>query len=344
MTEKGSILSLPAGATVELFNKSIPGLTPQVAASKKRRGLAIHGMIGANGSGKSLIVAEDTRATLRGISWACDNQDHLHTAAGITSGTRRVLSTMPFITPSGAPHPLYDPLVDFSQIIAAEHCDLILDEVGGAVASSTSDDLPNGVKAKLQELRRSEVVCRWTAPSWSRASKVLRETSQGVTLVQGFMPVAHNDVVEFDGVHELQRMAVDGETLDYLNCEIPGQHFHESGRMWGARRLMLSRTFDANTFDEWTTAKREKIKPLVRSLFWRPGSAAESAYDTFGYVEKLNQITDGGRCDHCMGRKTPKKCDCDAPPVLRGSRRRAAALAAAEEAFAALDAEQLHTH
>lgn len=323
----------PAGVMVDTFNR-FPGLSGVAGASKKRRGLAIHGYVGANGSGKSLLVAQDSIRTLQGISWACDNPDHLHTATGQTSGTRRVLSTMPFITPSGAPHPLFDALTDYSQLLTAEHCDLILDEVGGAVASSTSDDLPNGVKAKLQELRRSEVVCRWTAPSWSRASKVLRETSQGVTLVQGFMPVAHNDVVRFDGAHDIERMAVDGETLEYLQCQIPGDHGHESGRMWGARRLMFARTFDANTFDEWTTAKREKVRPLVRSLFWRPGSAAEAAYDTFAYVEKLNQITDGGRCDHCMGRRQPKKCECDAPAVLRGSRRRAAVAVAAAEVLA----------
>jgi hypothetical protein len=324
------------GATVDTLNRTIPGLTPDAAASRKRRGLAIHGYVGANGSGKSLLVAEDTLRTLQGISWACENPDHLHTMMGVTSGTRRVLSTMPFITPSGKPHPLYDPLTEYSQLLTAEHCDLILDEVGGAVASSTADDLPMGVKAKLQELRRSEVVCRWTAPSWSRASKVLRETSQGVTLVQGFMPVAHNDSVEFDGEHDIERMAVDGETLEYLKCKTPGVHTHESGRMWGARRLMFSRTFDANTFDEWTTAKREKVRPLVRSLFWRPGSKAEKAYDTFAYVEKLNQVTDSGRCDHCQGRRTPKKCECQSPAVLRGSRRRAAAETAA--------AEETHVH
>jgi len=327
-------------SVVDGFNY-LPLLTRGAAASKKRRGLAIHGYVGSNGSGKSLLVAADTIRTLQGLSWSCDNPDHIHTAEGKTHGTRRVLSTMPFITPSGAPHPLYEPLTDFSQIITAEHCDLILDEVGGAVASSTADDLPNGVKAKLQELRRSEVVCRWTAPSWSRASKVLRETSQGVTLVQGMMPVAHNDSVPFDGPHDIERMAVDGETLEYLTCDIPGEHTHDSGRMWGARRLMLARTFDADRFTEWTTEKRQKIKPLVRSLSWRPGSAAESAYDTFGYVEKLNQITDGGRCDQCMGRRTPKKCECDAPTVLRGARRRRAAAA---DTFESSEAEVTHEH
>lgn len=311
------------GATIESLNTFIPGLTTAGLASRKRRGLPIHGYVGPNGSGKSMLVAEDTIRTLKGLQWACDNPDHLHTLQGITSGTRRVLSTMPFITPSGAPHPLYDPLTEFSQIIFAEHCDLILDEVGGAVASSSADDLPMGVKAKLQELRRSEVVCRWTAPSWSRASKVLRETSQAVTLTMGFLPVAHNDAVTFSGAHDIETMAVDGETLETLVCPIQGEHSHDSGRMWGARRLMFCRTFDANLFDEWTTAKRQKVKPLVRSLFWRPGSAAERAYDTFGYVEKLNQITDGGRCDHCQGVRARKKCECDNPTVLRGARRRA---------------------
>lgn len=305
-----------------------PLLSSEDIFVKKGRGLPIHGFVGPNGAGKSMLAALQTLPTLRGISWSCDNPDHLHTRKGETRGTRRVLSTMPFITPSGAPHPLYVPLTEYSQIIFAEHCDLILDEVGGAVASSTGDDIPIGVKASLQELRRREVVCRWTAPSWARASKVLREVSQGVTLSMGFMPVPHNDAVTFDGPHDTEKMAVDGETLEWDRCAVAGVHTHPSGRLWGARRLMYARTFDANTFDEWTTAKREKVRPLVRHLFWRPGSAAESAYDTFGYVEKLNQVTDSGTCDHCNGYRARKKCSCESPAAVRGERRRRAAVVA----------------
>jgi len=315
------------------FNR-LPLLTGETTAMKKRRGQPIHGYIGANGAGKSLLAALDTIPTLRGIQWSCDNPDHLHTATGQTSGTRKVLSTMPFITPSGAPHPLYVPLTDYSQIIFAEHVDLILDEVGGAVASTTGSDIPIGVKASLQELRRREVVCRWTAPSWSRASKVLREVSQAVTLTQGFLPVPHNDGIPFDGPHPLEEMSVDGETLEYRDCDIPGEHTHSSGRLWGARRLMFARTYDANIFDEWSSAKREKIKPICRTLFWRPGSAAERVYDTHGYVEKLGQVTDSGTCDHCGGYRSRQKCSCKSPSELRGAARRAAA-----EADAALMAE-----
>lgn len=307
-----------------------PLLVPHDKAVKIRRGQPIHGVVGPNGAGKSLIVAADTIPTLKGQQWACDNPDHLHTMQGITSGTRRVLSTMPFITPSGNPHPLYDPLTDFSQIITAEHVDLILDEVGGAVASSTSDNIPAGVKASLQEMRRREVVCRWTAPSWARASKILRECSQAVTLTLGYMPVPHKDGVSFDGPHTTELMSRDGETLEPHYCYEEGVHSHDSGRMWGARRLMFARTYDANRFEEWTTAKREKIKPMARELFWRPGSAAEAAYDTHAYVEKLNQVTDAGACDHCGGSRPRKKCECNQESVSR-RRSRAAAAAAGRE-------------
>lgn len=306
----------------------LPLLTPETTAVRKRRSMPIHGYVGPNGAGKSLLAALDTIPTLRGVSWSCNNPDHLHTQEGKTHGTRRVLSTMPFITPSGAPHPLYIPLTDYSQIIFAEHVDLLLDEVGGAVASSTGADIPIGVKASLQELRRREVVCRWTAPSWTRASKVLREVSQGVTLTMGFLPVPHTDGVPFPGPHDTERLSVDGETLEYDTCDIEGEHSHPSGRLWGARRLMYARTFDANTFDEWTTAKREKVKPEVRSMFWRPGSAAESVYDTHGYVEKLGQVTDAGTCDHCGGLRSRPRCSCNSPAATRGAARLAAAAAA----------------
>lgn len=322
------IVPTPAARALVGAFAYLPGLSNDTHASSKRRGFAIHGYVGPNGAGKSLLAAEDTRPTLRGIQWACDNPDHFHTQEGITTGVRRVLSTMRFTTPLGNDHPLWDPLTDFSQIIRAEHCDLILDEVGGAVASSSSDDLPLGVKAALQELRRREVVCRWTAPSWARASKVLRECSQAVTLTLGRLPVSHSDSVPFDGPHAYTGLSDDGESLLEVECATPGPHQHDSGRQWGARRLMIARTYDATVFEEWTTGKREKQKPEVRHLFWRPGSAAERAYDTHAYVEKLNQITQAGICDHCQGTRARKRCNCE--PASQGRTRGRSATSPAE--------------
>jgi len=303
---------------------AVPGFSNLARATARRRGYAIHAYVGANGHGKSLLCAADTIPTLRGIPWACDNPDHFHTAQGVTSGLRTVLSTMRFTSASGADHPLWRPLDDFAKIIRAEHCDLILDEVGGAAASTSgADDLPAPVKASLQELRRRDVMCRWTAPSWARASKPLREVSQAVTLVIGFAPVASVGDVPFEGPHDTERLSADGERVVLDRCDVARPHTHPAGRLWPARRLMYARTFDANVFDEWTVAKRQSHRPEVRHLFWRPGSEAERSYATNAYVEKLGQVTDAGTCLDCNGHRTRKRCECESPTIRRRRTERA---------------------
>lgn len=288
----------------------LPGFLAEAEAVKKRRGVAIMGYVGSNGSGKSATCCLDTMPTLRGIMWSCDNPDHFHSRNGIYSGVRRVLSTMRFTTPNGEAHPLWIPLTEYGQLTHFEHGDLILDEVGGAVASSTGDDIPMSVKAVLQEMRRKEVNIRWTAPSWARASKVLRECSLGVTVSQGKFAVPDRDMVPFVGWHLLERMNPETFELESVMCEIDGPHEHDAGRTWGSRRMFSTQTFDATQFDEWTAAKREKLKPIVRQIIWRPGHPLEQAYDTHAHVNKLGQVTESGRCDKCMGTKPRKKCEC----------------------------------
>jgi hypothetical protein len=80
---------------------------------------------------------------------------------------------------------------------------------------------------------------------------------------------------------------------------------------------MLARTYAANVFDEWTTAKRQRMRPMVRKVFWRPGSLAERVYDTFAYVEKLGQVTDTGVCLDCGGYRARRKCTCESPSSRR---------------------------
>lgn len=288
----------------------LPGFRTEQEAVQKRRGFAIAAYIGSNGSGKSATCCLDTMPTLRGIMWACENPDHYHSSQGIYSGVRRVLSTMRFTTPAGEAHPLYIPLTDYSQLTNFEHGDLILDEVGGAVASSTGDDIPMSVKAVLQEMRRKEVNIRWTAPSWARASKILRECSLGVTVSRGKFAVRDSDQVEFFGWHDTE--SIDPDTFELVRgvCNQDGQHFHSAGRTWGSRRMFSTATYDAQDFDEWTAAKRDKLKPVVRQVIWRPGHALEQAYDTHAHVNKLGQVTDSGRCDSCMGYKPRRKCEC----------------------------------
>jgi hypothetical protein len=143
------------------------------------------------------------------------------------------------------------------------------------------------------------------------------------------MSVRADEAVAFGGPHSYVEAynAVDGFAAANLlvSCAIDGPHSHPTHREWADRRLFLWRSYDATVFDEWTLEKRKRLKPLVRQLFWRPGSDAERAYDTRAYVEKLGQVTDSGVCIDCGGTRRRQSCDCGSPTTRR---RRSAATAA----------------
>jgi hypothetical protein len=306
MTEKEGSGSRPR-FFVDALARGLPGFMVAPRARRVRRAAGVAAYVGPNGSGKSLLMAYDTLPTLAGVPWYCDNDDHFHTAAGITSGVRGVLSTMRFLDANGDDHPLWTPLNDFKQLVRAEHVDLVLDEVAGVANSRDANSLPTAVQATLQELRRRDVLCRFSAPGWMRADKVLRECAQAVTLCLGFVKKAHDDKVWFPGAHD--------------GCTESIEHVHDAGRQWMARRLTYARTFDANLFDEWSSAKRETVKPIARSLMWIPGSEAGAAYDSHAYVEKLGQVTESGMCLDCGGRRRPLQCACESPTTRRARTR-----------------------
>lgn len=193
---------------------------------------------------------------------------------------RPVVSTVRILDPAtGEPHPLWVPLDDFRTLLSVEFCDVILDEVTGVASSRESAGMPAAVANHLVQLRRRDIALRWTAPSWKRADTIIRECSQGVTLCMGFLPEA---IKAADG----------GE------------------RQWSSRRLFYWRTYDAATFDEWTTYRKERVKPVARALFWRPGAMAPKAYDTFDSVLSLGAVTDGGLCMDCGGKRSHRACSC----------------------------------
>jgi hypothetical protein len=246
-----------------------------------RRGWPIMGYVGANGGGKTAAMVWDTLPTL--------------------DAGRPVLSTVRLLdydNPRGcegcpvceygaldlgeshrAAHPLWIPLTDWQQLLEAEHCDVLMDEVTGVASSRESYAMPAPVANKLVQLRRADVVVRWSAPNWARADKIIRECSQAVTFATGHLPVA----------------AVD-----------------ETGeRQWRNRRLFRWRTYDASEFEDFTVGKREQLAALQTDLHWGPKSLVFAAYDTFDAVLSIGTVTDGGRCYRCGGRRTVPQCRCD---------------------------------
>jgi len=241
-----------------------------------RRGFGIRAYIGPNGHGKSLAMVNDALASLSGgrpvlsnvrlLDYvnprACDDQ-----ACTSTDHDRHQ-----------AAHPLFIPLVDFSQLLDATNCDVLLDEITGVASSRESSSLPVQVVNMLVQLRRRDVTLSWTAPAWSRADKVLREVSQVVVECRGYMPV--------------KRLSEDGES------------------MWRDRRLFRWSAYDATAFDEWSAGKRETAHKLVGQWHWRPKGLAHSAYDTFDQVSSLGWAMESGLCMSCGGRRAVPRCEC----------------------------------
>lgn len=286
--------------------------TKHDTAVRIRRGYPIHAYVGPNGGGKSLAMVRDTLPTMDGVWWSCEEPAHYHTQQGITEGPRLILSTVEIHDPDAdvpaTLHRYYVPLTDYRQLVTAEHCDVLLDEVTGVASSRTSAGMPAQVANMLVQLRRRDVLLRWTAPAWARADTIIRECSQAVTDCRGLLPENLGQrPLTFDGPHNL--------------CDTEGVHSHPSGVMWRPRRLFSCRTYDATLFEDWTNAKREKLRAVCRERpWWRPGSRAERAYSTLRAVSTLGVVSDAGLCMDCGGKRSHRSCTCDRPHLSDADR------------------------
>jgi len=238
-------------------------------SSMTRRGYTIHAYIGANGHGKSLAMMHDTKLSIE---------------AG-----RPILSTVRVLDPrTGGEYAGYIPLREWSQLLEFRDGDVLFDEVLGIAASESGRALPKAVQLLLNQLRRRDILLRWTAPSWSRANIVLREVTQAVTVCRGYSP-------RWQG---------------------------GGGRMWGMNRLFRWNTYDAMEFTTWTDSKEHNLKGKANAWafrevpWWFPGrhGAAEwaaASYDTFDAVDNVD--SGEGYCFRCGGDR-PKRvlapCTC----------------------------------
>lgn len=257
------------------------------AGVQMRRHYPIAAYVGPNGGGKSLAMVLDTLPTLRGQEWVCDNPSHEHTKAGVTAGVRTVLSTVKLLDWrqewSGSrwdwpAHELYRPFTNFEQLVHAEHCDVLMDEVVGIASSREAQRLDVRVQNVLVQLRRRDVVLRWSAPNWARADRIIREVTQLVTECRGF----YSD-----------RKGAAGVT---------------GSEIWAPKRVFKFSAFDVVEFDEWTAGKKDKIEPENSHWFKGVGSDAFRAYDTLDAVSVVEQMSPDGVCPHCGKRQRQEYC------------------------------------
>ena len=277
-----------------------------------RRGWFIHGYCGANGFGKSAAMVWDTipsleagrpvLGTVRLTDYRnpreCEDDEceadpdsghyvrqlpepHIVEAlfAVQPDPVERVrqLATLGEISHvHQAAHPLWVPLKVWDQVLEARGMDLLLDEVTGAASSRESASLPAAIANKLVQLRRNDVVVRWSAPSWGRADKIIRECSQAVTHCVGYLAKPSGD----------------------------------AQRQVRQRRLFRWRTYDADLFEDFTSGKRQELSALVNDWHWGPRSPAFAAYDTFDAVLTVGTVNESGRCYRCGGTRRAPACSC----------------------------------
>lgn len=229
---------------------------------RKRRSAPIMAYCGLNGSFKTASMIRDTLPSL---------------ALG-----RRVLSTVELRDPeTGQPHPLYVPFRTWDQLHDFRNGDVLLDEVTG-IMDARDQGMPKHIRRLLPQMRRADVLVRWSGISWDNADRRLRQLTQAVAMCRGFMPVAATS-------------ARDATSL----------------AMWTPRQLAFVTTYDAQTLadtddgaqltQERTRKRRARVKN--RELWWGPGSPAFAAYDTLAPVAPVSND-----CPLCGGRRPELSC------------------------------------
>lgn len=247
----------------------------------RRRSFNIMAYDGPNGSFKTACMVFDTLPTLDGIKWACRVPDHAHTLRGEFEGERYVLANLDlFDTVTGELHPRAVRLLDWRQVLDAEHCDVLFDEVMGVASARDNGGLPGEVAMLLQKLRHFDVSLRYTSPRFGAAHIDLRSPTKAVTSCRGFMPV------------------------------------RKTGMAWAANRLANWRTFSTEDYEDAAPSKADRdrmkgIRAKIVAWVWGPGSRMFAAYDTLGVVNVLAKALPSGTCSVCGGRRAVPKCLCE---------------------------------
>lgn len=226
---------------------------------------------GANGSGKTLLMMADTMGALDA------GRQVLSTVRIVDYENPRPCSdpacTSPLHPDHGAAHPNWIPLTNLNQLVDAEHCDILLDEVTGIASARESMSLPAAVANMLVQLRRRDCKLRWTSPSWARADRVIRECTQIVNLSRGWM-----------------------------SREVEGQS-------WRSATLISWRTLDARDFDDLTDGRKDRASSLRKGVARVSKIRGRNAYQTLDTVLAAS-LPEGGRCVICGGRKHVPACAC----------------------------------
>ena len=265
-----------------------------------RRSRSIRAYVGANGSGKTAAAVWDLIPSLQA------GRPCLSTARMLDFDNPRqcdsVLCTWPGHPEHAAAHPSWIPFVDFRQMLDFRDGDIFMDEVAGVASSRETQSLPFQIARDLQQLRKRGVTLSFTAPSFQRTDKIIRECTQLLTHCTGMFPK---------------------RVVDDL-----------SHSTWTTNRVLRWRSYDAVDFDDFTNSdasdnkpKKNRLRPIAHQLFKIDNSILPDVYDTHDSVLSLGWANESGLCISCGGRRAAPRCSCsdhapldsaDGPPAAMG--------------------------
>lgn len=238
---------------------------------RKRRSVPVMGYIGTSGHGKSGSLVRDTLPSL---------------AMG-----RPVLSTVEILDAhTGNPHRLYTPFHSFLQLEEFREGDVCMDEITG-IMDSHDASMPKYVRRILPQMRRRNVLVRWSGIDWDNSNRRLRQMTQAVTMCRGYLPD--------------RKLLRQTSTADALAMWAPNRVF--SLKTYDAQKMMRSEDAQAlNKQLQLVGKQRVKVrKPrvLAREMWRGKGSMTFDSYNTLGDVLGV----DSG-CPICGGRIPEPVC------------------------------------
>lgn len=213
--------------------------------------------VGVNGSGKTLLMVHDTLPSL--------------------ANGRDIYTTVPLHLPDGTIPPNVHILHDWSQVLEAEHADILLDEVSAIASARETEALPPQIATLLQQLRKRDLLLRWTAPNWMRADRILRETTRLITICRGMFP-----------------RKVDGT-------------------QWKSSSFFRFISYDAADYTDFSSlnSTRKALKPLQTNFMRLSKCCAKDCYNTYDSVSTIGTVLMSGRCAVCGGRRRVPDCTCE---------------------------------
>lgn len=236
---------------------------------------SIQAFVGANGGGKTLAAMA------------------LVVAPALRDG-RKVVSTCVI------DHPNASVLTSWRDITQLRDCVLLLDEISSSLPSRSFSSAPPQLIRMLNQLRKVDVECVWTAPNWARADTVLREVTQRVTVCKGYVPDRY--VREFGVPPWFKLYMPPAVGLD-------GRPVRRSPR-WPSNSLFRYRTYDAQAFEEFSVNVTKQLRPIESHWYWRPWHSDQSLYSTLEGVSLLDHIDETGVCMNCGGTRKRHGCSC----------------------------------